>query len=150
MRKVFFIILTSLFVLVACNKNNTFTSEQENALNKLNGNYHAYHNRERIVAVISFTANYLSPHEMKDAKNTSFEAHGECYFTDSYYPIPEKGYIPCYYSYSKKATTMSFYYKNQGEPNNKQLLRSYNLSILNEDVFMLRNGGIILTFEKVK
>ena len=150
MRKVLFIILASLFVFGACkDKNKKYSSEQEDALKKLKGNYHAYFEREMILAVISFTAHYYSPQEvLDDKKNVLFDAHGQCYFTDSYYPIPEKGYIPCYYAYSEKADFMYFYYKS-GEKD-KTFMRAYILHIQNEDVFTLTDANKTLTFEKVK
>jgi len=102
-----------------------------------------------IYAVISFTAHYQKPRAMTDNKDKLlFYAHGECYFSDDQYYIPEKGRISCYFSLSKKADSMSFYYR--GEPNHKDFLRSYKLYIENEDIFRLDDNGRVLSFNKVK
>jgi len=149
MKKVLFIVVAVVFLLSACEpKKEGYTSEQNNALKKLKGNYHAYVNNEMIYAVISFTANYITPHAISDEKTFLFDAHGECYFSDYKYPIPDKGYITCYYVYSKDATTMSFYYMS-GD-NDKNFLRYYNLHIQSDDEFTLMDERRILKFEKVK
>jgi len=142
--------LLGLFVFAACDKKkDNYTAEQSNALDLLRGNYHAYVNREMIFSVVSFTVHYQVPKAVNDKDDKLlFNAHGECYFSDYQYPIPDKGYITCYFTYSKKADTMSFYYK--GGTFDKLFMRTYGLSIQSGDVFTLTDGGRILTFEKVK
>ena len=146
MKKVLYTIVASLFVFNSCEKNLKYTNEQKNALETLKGNYHAYVDREMIFSVVSFTANYLTPHEVSDENKLLFYAHGECYFSDYQYPIPDQGYITCYYFYSEKADSIAFYYKDG--INMKKLLRTYTLNILNCDTFMLIDNGRVLTFER--
>jgi len=151
MKRVLFFIVAGLFIFNACVDNDKkYSNEQLNALNKLKGNYQAYYEREMITAVISFTAHYSTPNAIygDDEKKASFYAHGECYFSDAQYLTSEKGYIICYYTYSKNADIMRFYYK--GGTNDKTFLREYSLYIENEDAFSLNENGRILTFEKVK
>ena len=145
MRRILFIVLASLFIFTACETEPKLSSEQQKAQDNLNGNYHAYINQEMILAVVSFTAHYLKPRALDD--NKTF-IHGECYYSDSQYPIPEKGYIICYYALSEKADMLSFYYR--GGANDKTFLRSYNLYVQDENVFTLTDNGRVLTFEKVK
>lgn len=151
MKRVLFLIVAEVFIFSACEDGDKrYSNEQLNALNKLKGNYHAYFEREMILSVVSFTAHYSIPHAMYDdnEKTVLFYTHGECYFSDSQYFIPEKGYITCYYAYSKNADTVRFYQK--GGADDKILLQKYNLYIQNEDAFTLNDNGRILTFEKVK
>ena len=150
MRKVLFTILLGVLVFAACKKDSMYTAQQLNVSNRLRGNYHAYvDDRKMIFSVVSFTAHYLKPRAMNDEKDKLlFYAHGECYFSDYQYPIPDKGYIPCYFSYSNKADTMSFYYK--GGTSDKLFMRSYKLYLQSADIFTLTDRNRILTFEKVK
>ena len=150
MKRIVFIFIADLVVFASCiEKELKYTQEQTDALDKLNGIYHAYVDNKMIYAVISFTAHYSKPYAVKDDKEKFlFATHGECYFSDYQYYIPEKGYLICYFSLSKKADSMSFYHK--GEPNHKEFLRSYKLYIENEDVFHLDDNGRVLSFEKVK
>jgi len=149
MKKIGLGIMASLLVFIACEKRKEYTPEQANAVRQLSGNYHAYIDHKMIFAVVSFTAHYSKPVAItnEDGK-VLFNAHGQCYFSDYQYPIPEEGYITCYFAYSEKADAMSFYYK--GGANNKLFLRSYNLNIQSEDIFTLTDGNRVLTFEKVK
>ena len=148
MKRILFIITIVLLVFSACEKKKQYSNEQKNALNKLDGNYHAYKGKEMIYAVISFTSSYRMPIPVYEGKKVLFYKHGECFFSDYSYYIPEKGYITCYYSLSENADVISFYYKD-GE-NDKRLLREYGLHIENNDVFTLNDNGRILKFEKVK
>lgn len=148
MKKYLLIIIAGLFLLSACDKIKVYTEEQKNAREKITGNYHAYLNHEIILAVISFSAHYIAPHEMLDGKTVLFDAHGECFFSDAQYPIPDEGYITCYYAYSKYADTMYLY--NKGGINDKKLLRAYNLCVKDTNTFILIDNSRVLTFEKVK
>jgi len=106
-------------------------------------------NHEKILAVISFTANYAMPLPLNDdKKKLLFNAHGECFFADSGYPLPEKGSTSCYYVLSERADALSFYYR--GGNNDKQFLRQYKLTIQDGNVFYLENSGKLLTFEKME
>ncbi len=149
MRKALFIILLSLFIFTGCkDKDKKYTDAQTKALSELYGNYQAYLDHEKITAVISFTAHYQKPRAMYDGKTLLFYAHGECSFADDKYPIPDVGYILCYYSLSDDADIMYFYYK--GGVNNKDQLREYQLYIKSNTVFHLTDGERLLVFEKVK
>ena len=149
MRRVLLGVVTGLVFFTACVKEEKHTDEQLSALERLKGNYHACIDQKMIFAVVSFTAHYSKPRAINDEKEKLlFYAHGECYFSDYQYFIPEKGYLTCYFAYSKKADAMSFYYK--GGENDKILLRTYGLHIDNQDVFTLKDGNRILIFEKVK
>ena len=148
MKKVSFFILAILFLLSACDKTERYSDEQINALNKLKGNYHAYVGDDMIFAVVSFMARYEMPLPLSEKRKNKTYGHGECFFSDYKYHIPEKGYIPCYYSVSKNADILSFYYK--GGENNKSLFVEYTLHIESEDVFTLNDNDRMLRFEKVK
>jgi len=148
MKKALFIIVAVLLVFSACDEDREYSDEQRNTLDKLNGNYHAYVDNEVILAVISFMARHEMPLPIYDGNKILFYGHGECFFSDSEYFIPEKGYIPCYYSISKNIDIIYFYYK--GGENSKSLLREYGLYIENDDVFTLKDNGRLLRFEKVK
>jgi hypothetical protein len=138
-----------LVVFTSCIKELKYTQEQTDALDRLNGIYHANVDNKMIYAVISFTAHYSKPYAAKDDKEKFlFAAHGECYFSDYQYYIPDKGTITCYFAFSKKADNMFFYYK--GGSNHKDFLRSYKLYIESEDIFRLDDNGRVLSFEKVK
>jgi len=149
MKRVLFLVLTSLVFFTACKKVEKYTDEQLRALNLLKDNYHAYIEREMIFSVVSFTAYYSTPKAINNENGKLlFYAHGDCYFSDYQYSIPEEGYLICYFSYSKKADAMTFYYK--GGTYDKKLLRSYDLYIESQNGFTLKDRGRILTFEKVK
>jgi hypothetical protein len=129
-----------------------YSDEQLKAFSTLTGNYHSYahddSDNEMIFAVISFMYHYSKPRPIKSGKKVLFYAHGECFFSDYQYHIPDKGYITCYYSLSKDINSISFYYKGGG--NNNQLLRKYSLLIKNDDMFILKDNERQLVFEKVK
>ena len=148
MKKVLLGIIVSLFIFAACKKDKVYSKKQSNAIDCLKGNYHACIDKKMIFSVISFTANYQRPQDIKEGDKFLFDAHGECYFSDYQYYIPPKGYIPCYYAYSESADFMYFYYKS-GEKD-KTFMRAYSLHIQNEDVFTLTDASKTLTFEKVK
>jgi hypothetical protein len=149
MKRIIFVFISGLFIFTACEKVKIYTKEQLDALDKLSGNYHANIDNKMIYAVISFTAHYSKPTAVNNDKNKFlYDVHGECYFSDYQYYILDKGTITCYFSFSKKADSMSFYYK--GGNNHKDFLRTYKLRIENEDVFHLDDNGRVLTFEKVK
>jgi hypothetical protein len=137
----------SLFVFTAC-KDKRYSNAQREALSNLNGNYHAYVDQEMIYAVLSFIGNYSKPKPIYDGKKVLFYAHGECFFSDYQYYIPDEGYIECHYILSKEANEISFYYK--GGASNRKLLRKYSLLIKDNSTFTLMDNGRLLVFEKVK
>ena len=148
MKRTLFIIAVGLFIFSACEKIEKYSNEQRDALNKLSGSYHAYVGKEMISAVISFTSRYEMPLPVSEGKNVVYYLHGECLFWDYNYYIPDKGYIPCYYSISEKADELSLYYK--GGDDNRRLLRTYGLRIETTDVFTLNDNGRIIRFQKIK
>ncbi|MDR2409433.1 MAG: hypothetical protein LBE13_15135 [Bacteroidales bacterium] len=148
-RRTAFILLTVLFMFTSC-KDKKYSNAQLKAFSTFNGNYHSYVDRdgEMIFAVISFLYHYSKPRQVKSGNKVLFYAHGECFFSDYQYYIPDEGYITCYYSLSYEANSISFYYKGGG--NNNQLLRKYGLLIENDDTFILMDNDRRLVFEKVK
>jgi hypothetical protein len=147
MKKTVFIILTVLFIFGSC-KDKRYSDEQIKAFFTLTGNYQSYVNEDMIFSVISFMSHYVKPRAIKNGKKVLFYAHGECFFSDYQYYIPDEGYITCYYTLSWEADAISFYYK--GGENNHKLMRKYNLYVKNADTFILTDNGRQLLFEKVK
>jgi hypothetical protein len=141
--------MTGLFIFTSC-EDKRYSNEQRKAFSTLKGNYHSYDaEQKKIFSVLSFIVSYAKPRKIADGKKVLFYAHGECFFSDSQYSIPDKGYIECYYRLSKEANAISFYYK--GGANNKKLLRKYALLIEGREAFVLKeDNGRTLVFEKVK
>ncbi|MDR0602824.1 MAG: hypothetical protein LBG80_00800 [Bacteroidales bacterium] len=149
MKRTVCIILMGLFMFTSC-KDKKYSDAQLKIFSTLNGNYQSYIDRdgEMIFAVISFLYHYSQPRPVKNGKKVLFYAHGECFFSDYQYYIPDEGYITCYYSISREADAISFYYK--GGKNNNKLLRKYSLLIKNDEMFILGDNERQLVFEKVK
>jgi len=151
MKKALCIIVAGIFIFTACEDLlRSYSSEQRNVINTLEGSFHAYMNNEKIIAVMSFLprTSYITPSSMTDRDGVEFLAHGECFFSDCNYPIPDEGYIPCYYSLSEDANTITLY--NKGGVDNKRRLRDYKLHVSSDTVFTLNDNGRLLKFEKVK
>ena len=144
MRKYIYIILLSLFALNGCKKDPSYTQKQISAFFTLSGNFQAYSNGTVILAVVSFQTHYKMP---QIPSEEDFEIHGECTFSDSYYAIPDQGYVSCYYALSDNADEIFFYYK--GGANNRKLMRSYKMTILDTDNIHLTDGGRVLEFERI-
>jgi hypothetical protein len=147
LKKTFFILTIILLIFTSC-KDKRYSNEQRKVFSTFNGNFQSYIDREMIFAVISFVGHYSKPKAISEGKKVLFYAHGDCFFSDAQYAIPDKGYIECYYTLSKEADAVTFYYK--GGANNKQSLRTYSLVIKNNNTFSLMENGRVLVFERVR
>jgi hypothetical protein len=144
MRKYIFIIILSLFALSGCKKDPSYTQKQITAFFTLSGSFQVYSNDDVIEAVLSFRTRYTAP-QLLSGKDVY--AHGECAFSDANYAIPDQGYVSCYYALSDNADEIFLYYK--GGSNNKELMRSYKMTILDSDNIHFTDGGRVLDFERV-
>jgi hypothetical protein len=147
MKKTLFILTIILLVFTSC-KDKKYSNAQRKVFSTFNGNFHSYIDKEMIYAVISFVGHYSKPRPISEGKKVLFYAHGDCFFSDYQYAIPDKGYIECYYTLSKEADAITFYYK--GGTNSKQSLRTYNLVVKDDNTFSLMDNGRALIFERVR
>ncbi|MDR1459655.1 MAG: hypothetical protein LBI60_05525 [Bacteroidales bacterium] len=146
-KKTIFILALMMLVFTSC-KDKKYSNDQKKIFSTLTGNFHAYVDGEMIFSVISFTVRYSKPRPINKGKKVLFYVHGDCFFSDWKYNIPDKGYIECYYTLSREADAITFYYKTGA--NDKQLLRKYDLTIRDNNTFALTDNGRMLVFERVK